>query len=300
MLNLDELTLYYINTTFQSELKPVVYASFSIMEMFGIKFYEDSYIDIIRREDTASSDDKKDIFMHLLKRDINNIILEHGIVISDEMEVMLTEYNEIAQFLYLIQNLEDYTEVGYRLHAADKARLILIDLIVQLSFLSKPRLLDIIVSVKDGLISSLKDYIADRIEDTSDEPPYDVKRKDYIDSFFSFIDEEDCLGLELYRDGYTNVTLHELNDLLTFSLSDHIDRTIVTNPAKAALEVLSLLVITKDTYSLPILKFSKNTGIFTSKMDNVAKINSIMLRMLNDFESRLYAEKQQGILNGQA
>ena len=299
MLNLDELTQYYINQTFQPELKSVVYASFSIMELFGIKFYEDDYIDIIRREDTVSSDDKKDIFLYLLKRDINSIILEHGIVISDELEVRLTEYNEIAQFLYLVQNLEDYTEVVYRLHGEDKPRLILIDLIVQLSFMSKSRLLDIIVSVKDELISALKDYVVDRIENTSDEPPLDVKRKDYIDSFFSFTNEEDCLGIELYRDGYTNVTLQELSDLITFSLPDYIDRVISTDAAKAALDVLSILIITKDNYSLPILKFSKNTGMFTNKMENIAKLNTTMLNMLSDFENRLHVEKQQEQLNGQ-
>jgi len=297
MLNISELTLYYIQISFQEELKRVIYTSFSILEMFGLKFYEDKYIELIQRDDTIDTDNKRDNFLHLLQQDILKIINEHQVFLDKDMGVTLNECNEIAHFLYIVQKLEDYTDISYRLHAQDRAKNILVDMIESLSLISKSRLMEIIERVDDSLIASLKQFIEDKEKDLSEEDTVDIKRIKYIQNFFNFIGENPCIGKNLYEKGFTSVTLEELTNLLTINLADHIDKEIMNNLAQSALDVLSVLIITKDNYNLPLIKFSKFNYLFTNKLENVTKLHATMLAMLNDFNMHLEVVNQKELVN---
>lgn len=50
MLNLSEQTVGYIETTFNEVMKPIIYNTFSMLETFGVSFYEDKYVDSLHRE----------------------------------------------------------------------------------------------------------------------------------------------------------------------------------------------------------------------------------------------------------
>lgn len=292
MLNLSELTLYYIQITFQEELRKVIYSSFNLLEMFGLKFYEDKYTELIPREDTIDNENKRDNFLFLLKKDINDIIKEHHIFLDADMNISLNEYNEIAHFLYIVQNLEDYSEVSYRLHAQDKAKNIIVDLIEKLTLLSKSRLLEIIEKVDDSLIDSLKSYIEDKESENSTYESVDKKRIKYIQSFFKFINNHPCSGYTYYNNGYTSITIEDFSNLINENITNSIDNRILNNLPQAALDVLSILIITKDNYNLPLIKFAKYNYLFTNKLENVTKLNNVMLSILNDFNMFLEAEKQ--------
>lgn len=297
MININELTLYYIQVTFQPELQKVIYTSFSVMEMFGLKFYEDKYTELIQRDDTITSDNKRDNFLLMLKKDIVQIINEHGITLDNDVEFNLNDCNEIAHFLYIIQNLEDYSDVAYRLHALDTPKNIITDLIQSLTLVSKARLLDIIESVKPELIASLKQFIEDKEDQLETPEAIDTKRRKYINTFFTFIEQSDCLGKHYYDSGYTNVTLEELTNLISYNLADALDKKILTSLPQVALDILSILIITKDNYTLPLIKFSKFNHLFTSKLEHVTKLQGTMLAMLNDFNMYLEATNQKELAN---
>lgn len=290
MINLAEITIYYISVTFQQELQKVIYTSFSILENFGMKFYEDKYIELIQRTDSISSDTKRDSFLLLLESDIKSIIKEHYIELNTDENIDLNELNEIASFLYIIQNLEDYTLITYRLYAEDTPKNIIADIIEYLTLLTKPRILEIISNVDQSFITSLQDYISEKQDDTE---PMDNKHLKRIRHFFSFINNTECLGLKYFNKGFTNVTLKELIDLIDLDVDEYIDKTIVLNAAQAGLDCLSLLIISKDSYELPLLKFKQNTTVFTNKLENVTKLESVMLSMLNDFNMFMEVKKQE-------
>jgi len=297
MLNINELTLYYIQVTFHEELRRIIYTSFSLLEMFGLKFYEDKYTELIQRRDTIDVDDKRDNFLYLIKQDIIKIINDHGVRLDMDMDVTLNECNEIAHFLYIVQNLEDYTDISYRLYAQDTSKNIFVDMVESLTLLSKSRLLEIIDYVDDSLITSLKDFIEDRERNLVSVEALDRKRLKYIQTFFSFIGDNKCLGRTLYETGYTSVTLEELTNLLRYNISDYIDKEIISNLPQAALDVLSILIITKDNYTLPLIKFSKFSYLFTNKLENVTKLHATILAMLNDFNMYLEATNQKELVN---
>lgn len=300
MININELTLYYVQVTFQPELQKVVYTSFSVLEMFGLKFYEDKYTELLQRDDTIDSDNKRANFLFKLKQDVIQIITDHGITLDHDVDYTLNDCNEIAHFLYIVQNLEDYNDIAYRLHALDTPKNIIVDLIQSLTLMSKSRLLDIIATVNPDLIASLKQYIEDKEDKLEDPEVIDQKRRKYIQTFFQFIGDTDCMGKQFYESGYTNVTLEELSNLISYSFVDLFDKKVFIDPPQAALDVLSILIITKDHYNLPLMKFSKANHLFTGKLEHVTKLQSLMLAMLNDFNMHLEATNQKELANDKA
>lgn len=295
MLNLNEITAYYIEITFQEELKKIIYSSFSLLEAFGKTFYEDKYVDLISKTDTTDNDFKRDNFILKLKKDIYELLTEHSIYIQDDAEITLNELNEIAHFLFIVQRLEDYTEVSYIINSELSNKKKLIALISRYSFLSEIRLMELLGVVEYSLINALKTFIEDKHPE--EEESIDRKRLRHIKHFSNFIDNTDCLGITLYNNGYTNVTLKELTSLLTMDISGYIDKIIVTKSAQASLDVLSLLITTKDDYNIPMLKFNKNISLFTNKSENITKLSNTIINMLNDFNSYVNAQEESEKLN---
>ena len=295
MLNLSEITIAYIRSTFIDELQTIIYNSFSLQEAFGIKYYEDKYIDLISRYDSIDRDSKQDNFILLLKKDMVKIINEHFIKINDDMDIHLNELNEIVHFLFIIQNLEDYREVDYILHSNNTPRRILITLIKRYTLLQEFRLMELLDNVEKTIIDALQAFVEDKNQ--TDEEELDRQRLKHINHFFNFINKTECLGLKLYEKGYSNTTLRELLDLNNFNLPDYIDKLILTNLPQASLDILSILIITKDDYTLPMLKFNQNTVLFTNKFENITKLTMTLTSMLNDFNQYLDAEKEKEKLN---
>ena len=296
MININELTLYYIQVTFQPELQKVVYTSFSVLEMFGLKFYEDKYTELIQRDDTIDTENKRDNFLFKLKQDVSKILSEHGITLDTDADITLNDVNEIAHFLYIVQHLEDYSDVAYRLHALDTPKNIVTDLIQSLTLMSKSRLLDIISDVSPNLVASMKQYIADKEDSLDNVESLDVKHRKYVNMFFTFTNQTECLGKTFYENGYTNVTLEELTNLISYNLAERLDKQILTNLPQVALDVLSILIITKDNYTLPLIKFSKSNHLFTSQLEHVTKLQGTILAMLNDFTMYLEATNQKELV----
>lgn len=294
MLNLSELTLHYIENTFVDIVKDDIYQSFSLLENFGLKYYEDKYLDIISKSDTISNDDKADNFIFTIKEDIKSIISSHYIYLDSNVNVNLNELNEIAHFLYIIQNLEDYDLISYRLFAEDEPKNIIVDLIAHYTLLDRIRLLEIIDTVEVTLIKALQLFIEDR---SKDEKVIEHKYIKHINLFFKFIGDTECLGKKFYNDGFVNVTLEELISLCNVDISTYIDNLILTNAPQAALDTLSILIICKDTYEIPLLKFKQLNSYFTSKLENVTKLEFIIFKMLTDFNTFLEVEKQREAAN---
>ena len=295
MLNLAEITIYYVGNTFSSEQQKNIYAAFALLEAFGRKFYEDQLIDLIQRESDITSDTKRDMFVATLEKEVEKIIKEHFIFLNRELPITLHEMTEVANFLYIVQSLEDYSQVSYRLHAEDTPRNIIVDLIDYLSLLDKPRLMEIIAHVEDHFIDSLKEFIKDKEE--SETEKVDIKHLKHVRYFFKFIEGSECLGQTFFNSGFTSVTLQQFSELVSLNIPAYIDKIILTNRGQAALDCLSILLVCSDSYELPLLKFKQNTAMFTQSLENITKLEAAMTSMLNDFNMFLEVKKQEEVIN---
>lgn len=288
MLNLSEVVSQYIVNTFVTEQVIVVEESFRLLELFGIKYYEDKYVDLINMSDDSTSDYLMDSFISTLREDVYSIVKEHGIVLNTDIEIRLSEVNEIVHFLYLIQNLEDYTTVSYRVHSISSSREILISLLWKYSMLSETRCLELVKSVTDDLINAIREIVSTRYEE--DTITIDRKRNEYVQKFLEFTSSTPSVGSELWiNKNAKNYTLEEILDMFNVNPLDNI--TNVTELNKVALDVLSLLVITTDDYSIPLFKFRKNTSLFTTDLELISRVTYLMTDMLNDFQDYLTAQE---------
>jgi len=146
MLNIDEITNYFITVNYTEELKKQIYTSFSLFEQFGIQYYEDKYINLISRSDTIDNDTKRDTFILFIKQDLTAILNEHAIYLDNDQDVLLFDLNECVHFLYIIQNLEDYSLVSYVIHSNNPVKRIFISLMTQYTLLSEVRAMELIAT----------------------------------------------------------------------------------------------------------------------------------------------------------
>lgn len=290
MLNLSDLLVYYIEYTFHEVKKKVIYSSFAMLEMFGVQFYEDKFVDLLSRRDDIDNNTKMDNFVALLQRDVYEVIQAHGIEL--QAGTSLRECNCVLNFLYLVQNLDDYDQITSVLYSDLPERQIVSHLIQKLTPMSLVECMEAIESVSPGLIESLKKLIEDRSPST-EEVDIDLAHRKHLQAFFDFTGKTECLGMSLYEKGFVTLTLQELIDLVPMSVDEHIDNLMLTNVPQATLDVLSLLVITKDNYQNPLEKFNQNTHLLSSKPENVTRLGNTLKHMLTDFDQFMEMIRQK-------
>lgn len=297
MLNLSDLTGYFIEYHFTDAQKLLLLNGFTVLETFAFDggYYEDKYVNLIANEN-ITNDTKQLNFLVEMQSDILSVIKQHGIVINRLVTPDLSTLLEIAHGLILLANLEDYTDVAYRVHGTGTNRKILIDLLERYTMLSEVKLMESIESVEDTLIESLRELSVDALHEEA--IIKDTKHQLYITRFFEFIDGHPCLGKTLYEKGYkSNLTLEELLNLLPYSVTSYIEKEETTNLPQVALDVLSLLIITRDDYDLPLFKIKKLGYLFTGDIQLLNRISNVILKIMNDFGVQLEAYKQGDKLN---
>lgn len=298
MVNLSDITGQYIDIAFIPQQKALLLNGFAILENFNLElgFYEDKYVNLIS-SDFIDSDSKTLSFFAYMEEDLKLVIGRHGIKTSKDHSPTLAELIEICHALLLLANLEDYSEVGYRVHSDGFPRLIFIDLLERFSLLSRFRAMEIIESVDKGLIETLRGLSEGAMREG--QPVIDLKHKHYVDAFFAFTEQASCLGLTCREQGYSGgLTFEELLNLLPYSVVSYVETNHTLSLEQVAYDVLSLLVITRDDYSLPLFKLKKNSGLISADLEIVTRIHNTIFKMVDDFSLYLQAKEQGDKVNG--
>lgn len=298
MLNLSDELARFIEISFTDTQLPLIMDSFSMFERFSFQDYEDKYMDLIYDDENTDTVSRDQAFVNLIEGDLLSIVEMHGIRLSKDFTVSTAEFLDICSMLLLIPNLEDKSAVRYRALSGEDARTVFVQLLDRYTSITMLRAMDIVESVTEGLLDTIKELCGQEDEETL--VLIDRNHRTYISKFFDFIKNSECLGLTYYEQGYaTKVTTGELLELLTFSMDEYIDKLMLTKPEQAALDILSILIITKEEYELPLNKFKHLSESFTSTMTNVTRISHIMFNIMNDFGVYLEAVNQQEKIDGQ-
>ena len=300
IFNVSDVVKAYIGVTFTPEMFPSIVQAFCLLEEFEVEggYYEDKYNNLIESDDLYDNDTRRDAFIGYLKKDVYSIATEHGLRVTEDSEPTLTDLNEIAGFLHRIQRLEDYHIPAYMLSGTRSDRVMLIDLMEYYGLLKKFRLMELIESVSEKFMIGLKEFVNDKAVERSPEEVDHVRRL-YIKRFFEYTKDHMSIGRQLYLSGYQDLTLEELNNIVTFNLFDVIEGKLKESVAVAGLDVLSLLIVTKDQYDAPVFKFAKHHALFVNDSVSLTKINGVLVTMMKDFNDYLEAVKKSESLNGQ-
>lgn len=295
MDNLSDLLSEYIKTKFNSDLALHILTSFKIFSDFELKFYEDSYIDIISAEEDLNSDDIQDLFVVKTKSLLVNILNDHLIHLND-VEGSLEELNQLCQFILLMQKLEDVSYVSYRLSNNLSNKNKIVDLIERYTLLERFRIMELIDYIEDKFIFSLESLISDKEMSYKEIDKLHLKEWKY---FISFINNTDCLGKKYKELGYFNIDFESFLSLMNIDLIDKTEKEINTNHAQLALDIVSILFLCSDTYELPLLNFKKFNPLICNNIDQVSRLDVTITNMLNDYYSFRQAKEQSEQLNTQ-
>lgn len=293
MDNLSDLLSEYIKTKFTSELALHILTSFKIFSDFELKFYEDSYVDIISAEEDLNSDDVQDLFIVKTKSLLVNILNDHLIHLND-IDGSLEELNQLCQFLLLMQKLEDTYYVSYRIFNTTTNKNKLVDLIERYTLLERFRIMELISHVEDRFMLALEQLVSDKELTYKQIDKLHLKEWNY---FISFINNTDCLGKKYKELGYFNIDFESFISLMNIDLLDKTEKEININHAQLALDIVSILFLCSDTYELPLLNFKKLNPLFCNNIDQVSRLDVTITNMLNDYYSFKQAKEQSEQLN---
>ena len=281
MLNISDTLKYYIEVKFTPEVKGVIYECFSVMELFSLKYYEDKYLNLIGKEDTIDVNDKLDNFILMLENDLRSIIEDHGITL-EEKHIDLFSLKEICHGLFLISILEDYSLVEHILTSYLDSRGVVIELLKHYTLLEEYELKEMIIEVDDNLINALMLLIKDKIE-VFDEDYLRQKHEKYLKWFFDFTEKTRSIGYLLYEKGYRQLSLMEICELIPYDLKSYLENKAKSSIAEVALDILSILILAKDSYEMPLFVFQKDPSVFINDTELVSRVYHILMRMLEDF-----------------
>jgi len=279
VINLDNLTVNFIEQNYLDLEKPLFYDAFSMLDTFGVQYYEDRYLQLFAQDDQMHKEDLLSAFSGYLCEDLAKIIREHYITLNFT-DTRLVEYTQLVRFLWIIQSMEDYENVSYRLYANDNPRDVLIDLICDLTPLSKPRAMELIEAVEPTIIQSIQQLVEDKIE----APVASHTLDPIVVKFAKYIGETPALGNKLINTATTNVAVEDLAIVLDLVLSSYIDQLLVKDKVKAVLDILSLLIVCTDSRSDPLGSFKRYSALFTDNRENLLVIEPLMMRMYSDFK----------------
>lgn len=286
---LDDLTVSYITTKFQPELITVLNDSFNILERFDLPEYESPYIDLISRSEDVEGDVTRDRFISTLRSQLVRVIDDHSLTLDEDSDPTLTELNELLFFLLLLQDLEDTSQLSYRLNGAGTDRVKFVDLLAFYTRITLFRGMELIETVDSTLIRAMLAMCKDKEMET----PVDLVHLKVWNDFSVFVGDSDCLGSKLRKTGYFNLTVEQMLALSGLDLREHIDLVAKSSLPAAAIDLLSLLLVCKDSYVDPMKYLENNAAVLLNGVELLSKLTAVMTSMLTDFNNHLTAAKQR-------
>ena len=276
-----EQFLFYLKEGLGFDNRPDIFQALDLFEKYGINNFESLVSEVV---DGGTDVDPVSVDIQVLNKIIEVmvfIIESHGVIVDKDADISLDTLNKVAEFLLAIPNLEDYSYLTYRLNSSDSLRELFINILGHYTSLSRIKAMEALQDVTEGLIDSIRKIIP---ETESQELTICVDCLERSKLFFKFIEETPCEGLSLRDKGVVGkMTLKEIVDILPYILEDKLSNNMDVRPEQAALDVLSILMVSKDGCSSPLEAFKEHCELFTTKTMHISRIGNMLENMYMDF-----------------
>lgn len=295
MADISELTQAYIENTFYPTQQQQIFDALTVLDKFEVRFYEDDLENLIAMDNLVEKDNIRDLFLEKVSRHLQGVLEEHAVILNEDQDITLRERLEICQFLLLVQDLEDKTLLSYRLYSDDNAKSIFVSLLARYSYLEEFRAMEIVQRIGPNLIEAMKRICKDT---EMTEERIDAKQREEWKIFNAFINKQsECAGFSLVDKGYNKIDFHNLYSLEKKFIDSCLTENEQSNRPQAALDSVSILLMCKDTYQLPLMEFDKQIAPLLSNGENVTAIKYIAGQILKDFSIFKEAYLKQQELN---
>lgn len=280
---MDELIIDFISLNYPEQKAAEIVRGFELLELFGVNFYDDFYVNLIMDDNHIDRFDKIDIFINHLKEDLIKVLNEHGILIN--MNTDFYTVIETVGALYVLQALQDYSVIEPIVYNQTDNQEKFINIVSYISPDIELSLRDNISYVSNDFIAALKEVIMAHEKQTIETDFEHIKTIGVLKMFMANFEP---LGFAMYRGKDINekMTIKDIIALNHQKLLDHFKSTITTSIAKTSIDVLSLLIMAKDSYKAPLEAFKDIYEEYFNQ-DEYNRIEPVMRKMYTDFLSYL-------------
>lgn len=290
---LNEIVDIYIKNTFNDNVQYLIYETFRLLDEFNLGDKESDFIELIMYNEFIDDNTLQDSFINELNININNIIEAHGIILNQH-EVSLQEKIYILDVLNQLQYLNDYTEVLSILESDLDSIEKLSEICSQLSLLRKLDIYRIIENIDNNTLDTLKSFIYGKVTNTDIlNSKYSDKQKNIINNIKLFKQYLDIKNLTVQPAGIQMVEMYVRVGMLFENYLEYINDNVIdlNNTKTTSLNILSILLISLDGSTNPLLLFKQYSNKIIDDMKYITPIYNQLVIYNSEFE-KFKAEKK--------
>jgi hypothetical protein len=266
-----------------------MYRSFELLDMFGENYYEDDFISLLS-DPNIDGMDRQTRFEEMVYTKALAVVVLHGIKMSSSC--VLKDINEVLSGLYIIQHLEDYSYLLYRLSSITNNEKVLADILSTYTTYDAVKYIDVIESVSDTFLAQLRGLVAARVSDPGYNP--DEAHLRMVKNLFSFTKGTATIGGSLMNDGVgINNTLSQLVALLPYELAPVLSEQATKDPIQTALDIVMFILMAKDTFQSPMVAYKRYASLFLVTSDLVTLLEPVFTKIIIDSNRHLEVTEMQ-------
>lgn len=252
-----------------------VFRSFSIFNMFEYDEAYKEFFDLLNDDGNKSPDEIYDTFVEEIHKKLDFILKQHTIVLSETVGDYFTK-NEILEALYTIQSLEDYEFISRTMESELSDEEKLCSILAEYCSIDQFNLLNCIDEFSPTLLVRIKsmadEYLEDEDEDTEDNSDIIKNLKLFKECF-----GEDSLGIKMTTMGI--IVGAEFKTYLPFVENDIVAEKI----EDTALNILSLLYMTREGLSNPLEAYANNSEYLFQDLTTITEVRQKIIQHLGKF-----------------
>lgn len=276
---MEPLILYYLEHTFSTEQLEDILGSFAAMETFNLPHFQQKYIDLLSNSENMASGSVQDEFYSLVRQDVENLLKRHGIKTVDF--ATLSQLVEIVTSLAILQNLENPEPVLITLESLEPDTTKIFRILSDYTVMTEYDLYEVIESVDSKLLDAIKSVCLS-LENT-DEDREVINQATHVELLKML--EQFCkdsihipVGIELVRTGFK--VGHKFSEYISNIRGTNVEKTY----EDVAKDVYSLLVISSDGITAPLVIYKKYTDQLFDSFSVAAEVERHLVAFIKNFQ----------------
>lgn len=278
---MDELIAEFLLHTCTPEYSHEAYRSFKIFADFEYPDVFSSFIDILTNESFTTSEQLRDEFHSELHKKLNYILEQHNLKLISTASIR--QKNEFLTALYMLQGLEDYSPVIAVLESLETDEVKLTSILEDYCQLDMTEQLTLIADFSPITLDRLKDYIEQQATIKAEQAEY----RDLIPplkAFFKLFGKNNIGYVLIDNDVKPGQPLE--------TYLGYIDNIVASSIDQTALNVLSLIYLTKESLRSPLTVFNQHSLQMLKELTLVSKVEPLLIRMTAKVDELLKAQQQ--------
>lgn len=267
---MDDIIRLFIETYYTEEIKRELYKSLSLFSLYEHNEARSGLEAIVTQHGLISNEDLVDTFRMEIITQLDYVLKEHTIVVTEEATI--SHRNEILSGLFLLQDMEDYTGVIRMLESMETDETMLVTILSDVCAIDETELMTIIGDFSPRMLLILKEYIYEKEESKAQPNP---ERSDILENYKSF--------LHVCGKGTPGEALLKGNMLLGSNFAAYhsfvSEDLIVDSDDLTAANILSIIYLTENGWKNPLVHYRFYSEQLIKDLPRISRIDGIIMKL---------------------